>query len=156
MVNMANRVLAAAVVLVLVIALSGCKKPEEETGFTIDMYQVAEEFFAEMGSSHVRVADGIAAEIYGLDGEYGEFVIYQAGAETNADMVVIIKTTGDNVFLNREALEAIQKINLAKWETYLPLEYAKVENYMIINKYPYLFYVISDVQDEIRNIIENY
>jgi hypothetical protein len=151
------RISKVFILIFILIISSGCvKKQPVNDEFSIDINQAAESLFCKLGVSFARTDDEIAKEAYGLDkSEFGDLGLYQAIAATNADVIVIInaKDSG-NLAEARESLAAFHEMNLATWNIYLPMEYIKVENYMIIEKGLYLFYIVSDMQEDMKQAVD--
>lgn len=131
-------------------------KPEEKSVATKD---IADKIVKDLEfPATLEMAKEQATEFYALDTNLlSEYTIYQAMMNIRSDEVSIFKVK------DKKDIEKIKESILKRqeqltniWKQYLPDQYEKVQNYIILEKGSYIMYCVSDNQEKAEEIFNNF
>lgn len=131
-------------------------KPEEKSVATKD---IADKIVKDLEfPATLEMDEERAKEFYALDTTLvSEFAIYQAMMNVKSDEVSVFKVKDKkNIEKVKEGILKRQEQLTNVWKQYLPDQYEKVQNYIILEKDNYIMYCISDNQEKAEEIFNSF
>lgn len=131
-------------------------KPEEKAVATKDIADKLKEGL-DLPST-MALDEERAKEAYGLDTNLlSEYTIYVAMMNVKSDEIAIFKVKDSkDIAKVKESIAKRQEQLTKTWQQYLPDQYEKVQNHIIIEKGNYVMYCISDNQEKAEEIFNSF
>ncbi len=112
----------------------------------------------ELDEHMMEMPDEMSLDAYPFDRDLvSEYVIYQAIFSTSADEFAIFKVKNQSdIETIKDAIESrIDQVSKV-WETYMPGQYEKVKNKLVITNGNYVFVSVLEDQDKVEDIFKSF